>query len=390
MSDWKANADLERMWVVAPPRVARFAIDFPGVDEGPTTAREYRISAIGHYLISPAALTVRRRLAGCAVHWRVTRLARWLAPLRRWVGKNKPGHGQPLSLSMDFPYPAASPFDINLKRHIDRLYDGLRPFDSFFQTLAGIDPGRVSRVAAICEDDTGLQTPVTLDGTPGQQFDFVRRHAGRQIDVRIKQAHIADGLFEMNGFDFIHFDPRIAYRLIRFVHDGRPKACVLNEDHTIAFWLDDVRLVNYLQLFEYCIQYNHLLRESLIRCIQGQAAALRLMFNPHLEIDYSRAPLPAVFQEAIGQIRLAAPFDRLIKRKLNQYQVAVSFNTMALHEGGRSELCTHISVLQNLRALESIKDRIPELFAEMAKRASQSEEGKFYLLESICGARHAG
>ena len=388
MSNWKPIPALEKLWVVSPPRVARFAIDFPGMEKGPTTAREYRISAIGHYLVSPASLDVSRRLAGCEIHWKVSRLSRWLSSLRRLAGKKGAGRKPFLALMMDFPKPATSPFATDLKLHIDRLYDGLRPFDSFFQALEAVDPGRVSRVAGICEDDAGLRAPVTLDGPARQQLDFIHRHAGRKIDVRLKRAHIADGLFEMKGFDFINFDPDIAYRLIRFVHDGRPKACVLNEDHSIAFWLQDVKLIGYLQLFEHCIQHNPPLRESLNHCIQGRAAALRLMFNPHLEVDYSSAPLPAVFQEAIGRIHMADPQDLLIKRNLNQYQVGVSFNTMALQESGRSELRTHISILQDLRALEPIKDQLPELFAEMAKRSAQSEEGNFYLLESISGARY--
>lgn len=387
MNDQQIHTGLEKLWVVSPPRVARFAIDHPVLKKaGPTTAREYRISSIGLYLISPAPLNVRRRLVGCEIHWRFSRISRWLRPLHWLSGKKTTGQKPPLSLIMDFPNPVASPFDTNLKRHIDRLYDGLRPFDSFFQKLEGINPDQVNRVAGICEDDTAIRAPVTLDGAPWEQLEFVGRHAGRQIEVRLKRAHVANGLFEMKGFDFIHFDPRTAHRLIRFVYEGRPRACVLNEDHSVAFWLDDVKLVNYLQLFEYCIEHNHPLRESLIQCIQGKAAALRLAFNPHLEIDYSQAPLPAVFQDAIGRTPLADPHDRLIKQNLNQYQVGVSFNAMALQESGRSELCTHISILQDLKALEPIKDQLPDLFAEMAKRAAQSEEGQFYLLESIRGA----
>jgi hypothetical protein len=390
MGNQQLYAGQEQVWVVSPPRVARFAINHPDMDPAPTTAREYRISSLGRYLISPAALNIRRRLTGCEIHWLVSRTSRWLFPFRRLARKKAARSRPPSTLIMDFCSPAASPFDTGLKRHIDHLYDSLRPFDSFYQRLDGIDPDQVQRVNGVCEDDSGFRAPVTIDGSPGHQLDYIRQHAGREIEVRLKRAQITDGLFEMKGFDFISFDPRNAHRLIRFVHDGRPRACVLNADHTIDFWLDDVKLVNYLQLFEYCIQHNPPLRESLHQCIQGRASALRLMFNPRLAIDYSRAPLPAVFQEAFGRTRLAEPHDRLIKENLNQYQVAVSFNAMALQESGRSELCTHISVLQDLRALEPIKDRLPELFAEMDKRAAQSEEGKFYLLESIHGERHDG
>ena len=210
MNSQKPETELEKIWVVSPPRVSRFAIDLPGSEKTPTTAREYRISAIGHYLLSPAALNVPRRLAGCEIHWQVSRVSRWLSPFRRLTGKKSVGPETPLSLIMDFPTPAGSPFATGLKRHIERFYDGLRPFDSFFPTLEMIDPARVSQVTGICEDDAGLRAPVTLSGTPGQQLDYVRRKAGRQIEVRLKRAHIADGLFEMKGFDFIHFDPRTA------------------------------------------------------------------------------------------------------------------------------------------------------------------------------------
>lgn len=388
MDNEQLHTGREQVWVVSPPRVARLAINHPGMETAPITAREYRISSIGRYLISPTALIVRRCLTGCEIHWLVSRTSRWLSHFRRLAGNKDTEPRPPLTLIMDFPNPASSPFDTSLKRHIDYLYDTLRPFDSFFQLLDGIDSDQAQRVTAICEDDTGFRAPVALEGTPRQQLDFIRWNAGREIDVHLKRAHIADGLFEMNGFNFKNFDPRITHRLIRFVHGSRPMACVLNADHTIDFWLDDIKLVNYLQLFEYCIQHNLLLRESLLQCVQGKASALRLMFNPRLAIDYSRAPLPAVFQEAFGRSRLTEPHDRLIKQNLNQYQVAVSFNAMAIRESGRSELCTHVSVLQDLRALEPIKDRLPELFAEMDKRAAQSDEGKYYLLESICGARH--
>jgi hypothetical protein len=386
----KSTADHEKIWVVSSPRLSRFAIDFPGMEKGPTTAREYRLSSMGHYLVSPASLNAPRRLVGCEIHWQRSRISRWLSSLRRLRGKKSADRRPPLSLIMDFSGQAASPFDAGLKRHIDLLYDSLRPLDSFFQTLQGIRPDQVSRVVGICEDEAGFRAPVRIEGAPGKQLDFIHRHAGQPIDVRFKQAHIADGLFEMKGFDFPQFDPGRTHRLIVFMHDGRPMACVLNKDHTVAFWLNTVKLVNYLQLFEYCIKHDPKMRQTLIRCVQGKATALRLMINPRLAIDYSRAPLPAIFQEVMGRNRPAEVSDRLIKQNLNLHQVGVSFNAITLEESGRQELRTHISVLQNLRALEPIKAQLPELFAEMDKRAAQSEAGKYYLLESICGARHDG
>jgi hypothetical protein len=388
MDEHQINTNLANLWIVSSPRTARFAFDQRGMKTEPTTAREYRISAIGRYLVSPAALTVRKRLVGCEIHYQPPLIVRWKQRMLKVIGKKAISHRPPHSLVMDFPRLADTPSDMNLNHHIHHFYDSFRPFDSFHHNLEKIDPGRVAQVTGICEDDSGYRSPVAIDGAPVQQIDFVRSHVGRQIDVRLKRAHIADGLFEMKGFDFLNFDPRAQYRLIRFVHNGTPKACVTEDDHTIAFWIDDVKLVNYLQLFEYCIQHDRHMRESLYNCIQGKAAALRLMFNHRLEIDYSQAPLPAVFQEAIGEKHMADHSDNLIKQNLNHYQVGVSFNAMTLQAGGGSALCTHISILQNLRALEPIKDRLPALFAAMAQRSAQSEEGNFYLLETICGVRN--
>lgn len=377
-----------KLWIVSPPRMARFAIDHPGFRLVPTVVREYHISAIGRYLISPAPLKVRKQLVGCEIYRHVAPLLRWTRRLLQIKGKKGAGHRPPLSLIMDFPRPMVSLSDANLKKHIQNLYDNLRPFESFHQRLSKVNPDLVAKVAGICTDSTDYRSPIAIGGKPEQQLEYVRQNVGRKIDVRLKRAHIADGLFEMAGFDFVKYDPHRRQRLIRFVHEGVPKACVLNDDHTIAFWLDDVKLIDYLQLFEYCIQHNHHMRKSLYLCIQGNAVAMRLMFNHHLEIDYSRAPLPAVFQEAIGDNRLADHTDRLIKQNLNLHQIGVSLHCMALQESGHSEPRTHTSILQNLQALEPIKESNPALFAEVAKRSTQSEGGSFYLLESICGARN--
>ncbi len=387
MDQKQVSANLKGLWIVTPARAARFTIDQPGIQKVPTTVREYRISAIGRYLVSPAALNIQKRLVGCEIHRRSARLTRWKHSFLKLLGKTAATR-PPELLTLDFPKPITMPSDINLRHHIHRLYDNLRTFDTFYQNLARVDMGRICRVTGICEDDAGNRSPVVIDGKPDHQLEFIRNRVGHKIDVRIKRAHFADGLFEMKGFDFTNFDPSRQYRLIRFVHNGIPKACVTEKDDTIAFWLEGTKVVNYLQLLECCIQKDGRMRESLNRCIQGKSAALSLMFNQRLEIDYSRAPLPAVFREAIGETPLAANNDHLIKQNLNLFQVGVSFTTRSRHGDGDNELRTHLSILQDLRALEPIKDRLPSLFEEMAKQSAQSEEGKYYLLETICGVNN--
>lgn len=379
-----------KVWIVSAPRMGRFAFQRSGLKPVAATVREYRISAIGRYLISPAVLHVHKRLVGCKIHWQEAWFRRGVRRLRTCLGNKGPHPQSPLSLITDFPRPAFPANDLYLKGHIDRLCDSLRRLDSFHQAIEKVDLEQVAQVTGICEDDSGSRVSVAIQGKPAQQLDYIRQHVGREIDVRLKRALIADGLFEMKGFDYIHFDSNTQHRLLRFSHDGVPRACVLNDDFTIAFWLDDLKMVRYLQLFEHCIRHNHRMRESLNHCIEGRAIPLRLMFNNHLEVDYRQAPLPAVFQKAIGHADFADSSHRLIKQNLNHDQIGVSLNTVSRQESGISELRTHISIVQNLRALEPIKDRLPKLFTEMAKRSAHFEGGDFYLLESVCGVHHEG
>ena len=54
-------------------------------------------------------------------------------------------------------------------------------------------------------------------------------------------------------------------------------------------------------------------------------------------------------------------------------------------DSGQNKLYTQISVMHNVRALEPLKNELPQLYSEINKRASFSEAGHFYLLDSIRG-----
>ena len=70
---------------------------------------------------------------------------------------------------------------------------------------------------------------------------------------------------------------------------------------------------------------------------------------------------------------------------LNHLQIGVAFNYVPKAASGKESLYTEISVMQDVRALEPIKKERPQLYLEMAKRASVSEGGRFYLLDAIRG-----
>ncbi len=378
------------MWIISSARHARFAFSHLGLDKAPKTVREYRISGIGHYLISPSPLNVPCRLVGCELHQRPSKWASWIQNALKWFGRQPLKNNPPLLLVTDFLKPGHSPVDERLNRHIQALQGKLKPFDSFFQALDNVNIHVLADVVGICDDEAGNRSQLLIDGEPSKQLEYVRAYTGKEINVRLKRANFADGLFEMKGFDFRDYDPSTSYRLIRFIHDGLPRACVLNDDHSIAFWLDNAKLVNYLQLFEFSIRQNRHMRKSLLHCVRGKAVPMRLMFNHALEIDYSQAALPPIFQEAIGDRSLADHAGRLIKPNLNLHQVGVSLNSLAINGSDEGELCTDISILQNLRALEPIKAKLPQLFAEMTKRSSRSDSGEFYQLAAMRGVNNEG
>ena len=61
------------------------------------------------------------------------------------------------------------------------------------------------------------------------------------------------------------------------------------------------------------------------------------------------------------------------------------FNYVPTSGPGQHKLFTNISVLHDLKALESIKDRVPHVYSEIIKKTTDSGAGKLYLLDSMRG-----
>ncbi|MCP4746946.1 MAG: hypothetical protein GY874_12540 [Desulfobacteraceae bacterium] len=366
-------------------RYAQFTHDTIAAGKKPTMVREYQISAIGRYMIDPKALVVEKTLVGCEIHRRSSMSMFWKKLILGRFRKKSLNLGSPKTLWLDFVKPRQRLTDEVLDCYIGDIYNKLKAVDSFYDQLDKIDLSRVVDVVGVCEDNAGFKSAMVIDGDPIRQFDYIRKNCGQKIKVKLKKAYAAKGVFEMNGFDFKTFDPGMSYRLIRMTLDGKNRACLLGNDNTIAFWLNDVNLLSYLQLFEYAIRENNSMKESLEHCIQGKALPVRLMFNHTIEIDYTNVPLPPVWQEAIKDIPLEVEDSMMIKQKLNAHQLGVSFNSISNQSNLNGEICTDISILQNLCALEPIKDRIPTLFEELNKRAARFDTGIYYQLDAIRG-----
>ena len=111
---------------------------------------------------------------------------------------------------------------------------------------------------------------------------------------------------------------------------------------------------------------------------------LKLLFNQQVDIDYTRNELPRVCREIFETRRPGKGEKEAMLNFINDRKMSISFHFLPLVDGD-GKLCTDISIMQDFRVLESIKDNMPHLYSELSKRAAISEAGKFYLLDTIRG-----
>jgi hypothetical protein len=115
---------------------------------------------------------------------------------------------------------------------------------------------------------------------------------------------------------------------------------------------------------------------------------VRLFFNTQPEVDYAKTGLPEVYRSILGPADLGVGGRTLLQPVLNFMQTAVSLSYLPAARTGEDKLVTQISILHDLRALDSLRKHLPKVYAEMSRRAFSSDAGRFYLLDSITGAAH--
>ena len=175
------------------------------------------------------------------------------------------------------------------------------------------------------------------------------------------------------------------HRLLRFHVEGRFFACMLNEKGRMAFWIEELKRLQRLVLLQQALEASPQLHQAFDLCRQGGARAMRLMFNPRLDVDYNRNRLPRVYQELFRTFDLDASLRRSVIESLNEHQMAVSFSYAASDGYGDPRAVTCISVLHDVKALEALRSTAPQAFAAITRMATVSEAGRFYLLEDIQG-----
>jgi hypothetical protein len=356
--------------------------------------KEYRISGIGRYLLNPHSIEVKKKLIGGEIHHKQGTIKK----IRKSIYKILPaflkkGYGNsslsPEVIVSRYKLRIPGMQDAELETHLNKIYDQLKFYDTFSKKLAQLEPDNIFQIVGICEDIGGNYSYLKLQGSIEEKIKYLGKSISKDVGVVLNKAYVGDGLYELRGYDFKSYNAAKFYRLLSYSNDGVQKACVLTGDNKIEFYITDHHLLNFMLLLEQSLQANPKLSKAFEMCVAGQVNPIKLFFNKKLEIDYSKSPLPAIYQDALKTYDLGTNHRNLIKPILNYLQIGISFNYMLAADDQDDRMFTHISVLHDLRALEQLRKNLPEVYTAISKRGFVTESGRYYLLDSINGYNNA-
>jgi hypothetical protein len=359
------------VWIISKGRDSQF--DLSAIESGKNTeaVKEYQISDIALYLLNPNPIEVEKRLIGCEIHYpqrtatKIIQKIKRLFPRRlrnNWNGNGIP----PEVLISNCKIKIPSMKDKDLESHLNTIYESLRAY----------------------EDIGGNFSYLKLQGSIDDKLKYVNNYISKSVGVLLRKAHIAEGLFEMRGFDFGAYDSGRTHRLITYQKNEKRRCCVLNSNNKVDFALDDAELIKYMLLLEQSLRADANLKNAFDLCIRNQASPFKLFLNKQLEVDYSKSPFPEIYSDILKANNIDSNQQNLIRPSLNYLQIGISFNYMPQSNGAEEKMMTLISVLHDLRALDVLRKKLPQVYDEISKYVSVSEAGKFYLLDSIEGFNH--
>ena len=381
------------IWVISEGRDAQ--IDLSEIDGGKVNenVREYQISDISCYLLNPQPIEIEKRLIGCEIHYPQRTITKIIEKLKRLLpGRLRSvwnSHMTPPEVLVSHSKIWIPPLkDKTLQNHLFHIYESLRTYDSVSRCLSQLDPHQIAHVIGICKDLGGNLTYLKLQGSMEEKLRYIQNYISNNVGVLLRKAYIGDGLFEMRGFDFSTYRSDRSHRLMVFERNGKTQCCVLNSHNTLEFRLDNDDLLKYLFLLQQALADDVKLISAFEDCIQGQAKPVKLFFNQKLEVNYAKSPFPKIYRDILNANQIDLNQRNLIRPALNYMQIGISFNYIPQYNGFEENMTTLISVLHDLRALEMLRKKLPQVHNEIQTRVKGSEAGKFYLLDSIEGFNH--
>jgi hypothetical protein len=392
MDDWMSCQRTSEMpygnglWIISPGRYT--SLDMSRINgrikTGPVM--EYRISDLTKYLLNPNPIEVLKKLVGCEIRYVQPSQSKSIKSIFQKIFFRKQRKSIPNETLIFDHKSKAIPFkDKHLASHINTIYRLLKPYDPTFKRLLSLNREEISDITGICEDIDGNRMWLSLKGGIDEKIHYMSDYILEDVGVILEKAFVAEGFFEMRGFDFTSYTPKNVSKLLKFYENGVSKACVLNQKGEIDYWVKDTKLIHFMQLLEQSIQNNPKFYESFKLCTDGNATPLRLLFNRSIAIDYSKARLPEAYRDVFDTFNVGLTERDVIINTLKNHQLGIMFQYIPKSNYGEEKLFTNISVLHDIRALDSIKDDLPQLYFEMDKKAAVSEAGKYYLLDSIRG-----
>jgi len=388
------NSDLSHnnnnIWIISEGRDTDVSLE--GVNDGKVAGpyKEYKISDIGRYLLNPNSIEVKKKLIGGEIHYKQGELKKIGKLFRKILPNASRRQSKGRSISPELivsRYKLRIPpmKDPDLEAHLNQFFGLLRSYDSVPKKLALLDPHKIFEIIGICEDIGGNYSYLKLKGSIEEKIKYLENSFSKDVGVVLNRAYIADGLFELRGYDFESYKPERSCRLISYTNDGGPAACVLTSHNKIDFYLSDYNLIKHMHLLEQSLRTNPSISEAFIRCVKGQATPIKLFFNKKLEIDYAKTALPAIYQDVFKTLDVELNQRNLVKPILNYLQIGVSLNYILPEEGQEDRMYTHISVLHDFRALEPLRKNLPQVYSALLQQAFSTEAGRYYLLDSING-----
>ena len=384
----------KEIWVISPGRFSEIDLSEVIDEKVDEPYKEYKISDIGRYLLNPHSIEIKKKLIGGEIHYKqgaIKKIRKSLQKIRpAFLGKRKQNSSlSPEVIVSRYKMRRSSMKDPDLNAHLKTIYDQLKFYDSFSRKLELLDPDTIFQIVGICEDIGGNYSYLKLQGSIEEKIKYLGNSIAKDVGVILNKAYVADGLYELRGYDFQSYNSVNFHRLFLYNNGSERKACVLTKQNQVEFYITDNHMLKHMFLLEQSLKANPSLCKAFELCAGGEANPVKLFFNKKMEIDYAKSPLPAIYEDVFRTHNPGSNQRNLIKPILNYLQIGISLNYVLATDDKDHRMFTHISVLHDLRALEPLRKNLPDVYAAVAKQGFITDSGRYYLLDSINGYDNA-
>lgn len=380
----------EPVWIISSGRSTELEPDIQESEHLPARVHEFQVSDIGYYLLSPRPIKVAGNLIGCEVHYRSGFLSNLRRRLGRWrqpTEKKDHTHGSiveewTISNAVDLK----NVRDKALASHLGVIVEDLRPFNPILKKVAALDLNDIDDLAGITQDPAGTKTRLILKGDLEEKRDYLLEHLLKDVPITLRNAYLAEGLFEMRGYHLPDYQSVREHRLVKYAVEGQSRAAILGTGNRIDAHISDMNRLRYVRIFERAVRTDEKMADCIRQCVRGELIPLKLFFNDRLKIAYSDQQLPNAFHRLFKEQDVRPVVRDMVVHSLKKGQIGVSLSYLPANPHGRQQTHATVSVMHDIRVFESLKEEDPTVYREIQSRAGVRDNVPYYLLDSITGA----